>query len=345
MNPNLLSQLRLELYDTCPLVCRHCYQGQTRGPDRLAPLFADRQRWLELIKEFVQLGGHSASLSGGEMLITSRWPQVRQVLLDLVSHGVREIRINSALAPSTPELLVDLANLPIEKLHVQAGLDGPSVHDWLRFTGALERTLSACRHLRSLGIARLSLRTTLFFGHRVAGRQLDNLSELEWILSAAGECGARRLKTKVVHPCGTLAEEAVAASEIWRQRSDRLLAPALEGLVRARLTGRSRVRLLLTNPLPASFLPLALAAQEQDPEGVAIETCQCGAQHLAIDGEGNVFRCLFNFGRAELSLGNVFCESLSQIAHRPVRFSYLEDGRQGACAAFEENLRPRSGAS
>lgn len=333
-----LIELRMEVYRDCPVRCLHCYQAQTVGSgDAPAPLIADVRRFQTLVDDFVALGGSAISLTGGELLLPARYPRVRALILDLVGRGVREVRINSLLAFCNDAMLLDLAHLPVPTLRIQTGIDGPSVHDLLRFEGAQARTLMACRTLANLGVTRLSARTTLFFGHRVGDRSLDNLGDLDWILDACAVHGIPRLKTKVVHPSGTLAADASAAA-LWRSSSESLLAQALTRLLAQRISGQTAVRLLLTNPLPPSFVPLAIEAQSRDPYGVEIESCQCGAAHLAIDGEGNVFRCLYNMGRPDLSLGNVLREPIAAVLARTSRRLYMDQGQVGTCGAFDENL-------
>lgn len=337
-NPTL-RELRLEVFRDCPVRCRHCYQAQPAGGGSLpGALVGNDSRFAALIEEFVAMGGQSISLSGGELLLPSRWRQVKALLALLAARGLRDVRINTSLAFTSEAMLTELAELGGDRLRVQVGIDGPSVHDWLRHEGALARALEGCRRLHELGVRHLSARSTLFFGQRVGGRSLYNLGDLAWILEACRAHGIARLKTKVVHPSGELGAQRAEAEVLWLGESDSVLAPALVQLVRTRLEGRTPVRLLLTNPLPRSFLSFAFEASRRDPRGVQLEVCQCGDSHLAIDGDGGVFRCLYNFGKPHLRLGNVLTESLSEVGARASRRVYAEQRRVGHCGAFQDNL-------
>ncbi len=346
---NKLNQLRLEVYKDCPKVCLHCYQGQASTKDDApSPIFLEKKIYQKLIADFADSGGYSLSLTGGEFLLPSRWNFAKELLHYFVKAGITEIRINTILAYCNRKMIEELADIQIPNLIIQTGIDGKNVHDYLRFPGAMDQTLKTIQLLHEYNIHNIAVRATIFFGYPVGEREPDNRKDLPDILRLCSEYNVKRMKTKLVHytggiqGAGGLHDDREQYMKLFQRKLNTTIQESLEELIKIKETENIQTKLLFTKPLPDNFYKIARLAMEKDPENYKVDQCSCGSRHVSIDGDGNVFKCLYNFGKTDLSLGNLHAIDFSQISNNRNRLNYTwkekEKGGYSGCSAFEDNL-------
>lgn len=138
-NASHFSHLFIEMTSKCNLRCKHCYmEGGLARPNEL-----QLHQMVELIQEFVDIGGTALTLSGGESLMYRNWPVLAQ-------YGAER---GLGLSLMTNGTYLDQRAVQIikkNKITVGLGLDGikAETHDANRGKGSFKQTMDALELLK-----------------------------------------------------------------------------------------------------------------------------------------------------------------------------------------------------
>lgn len=248
----------------CNLQCRHCWLD-CRAVECSSPVAAEKITGA--INEFTQLGGTRITLTGGEILTHPDWPAILQFSLDHTR--IRGVTLQTNATIITPNHIVDLKKLQLDKLTIQVSLDGASArsHDRVRGRGSFANAMTGIDLLVEAGLG---------FRVQVAFTEMaHNFSELPDLLKSIDKLGIARLVS------GTLVKGGRAAG------SAQLHLPTPDQY-------RELIRLYHTN---ADFKALYdqkanISAIEwfQNRTEPAMEGCSC-IKHMFLDSQGSLYPC------------------------------------------------------
>jgi radical SAM protein with 4Fe4S-binding SPASM domain len=163
----------------CNLRCAHCWVDCRRTGDD--PQRVGVPAFRKLLKEFIDLGGKTLCITGGEPLTHPAWHQI-------VADACAEPRIAKVTLQTNGTLLdaqtiTSLAGDIFRKLFFQVSLDGcsPATHDLFRGPGSLARAMTGLQGLAGAGCAS---RTTIAFTE-----MRQNFEEIPRLLEIAEQLG------------------------------------------------------------------------------------------------------------------------------------------------------------
>ena len=272
-----MGSLFLLLTERCNLACAHCW-GSFPNIRELP-----RETALRIVGEFLDGGGRSVALSGGEPLL---YPGLEELLARIGTGIPIQICSNGILI--TPSWAERLARYP--NLNVQISLDGPTaeVHDAVRGPHAFQGAIRGLRLLQEAGFQdRLTIATTL---------QGGNHQLVPEIIQMAADLGVPKLRLLPLKKKGRALDTLDCTGDgldgpAYEAVFDRVLkSPAVQ-------PGNLEVSCGLNG---YSLLP------EAERGG-----CTVGSQ-LVVFPSGDVFPCL-SMVQASSRIGNVNGSSLAEI--------------------------------
>lgn len=146
--------LILHVTESCNLRCKHCYFECEKASENEMGI----GEYLRIVNEFVELGGISLLLTGGEPLLR------RDILFGTVKHARDYAEIGRIVVDTNGTLLTETDAKLFAKYDVDVGvsLDGATsdTHDFIRGKGAYDKTIKAIEKLVNAG-AKVTTGTTL----------------------------------------------------------------------------------------------------------------------------------------------------------------------------------------
>jgi len=273
---NVLMRLQLEVTKRCNLRCQHCYV--TEQPDGLTS-----DRIMALFDEAAEEGCLTVTLTGGEIALRSDWLEL--------ARGVRERRMMLNVFTNGTLLsegdCLDLAAL--KPMFMGLSLYGPraEIHDRVTgVRGSFERTVSAIRRLRALGVT-CEIKNVLMHENMACIEETGGLARgLECSYQfdptvaprADGDCSV------LAHRVGGEALREFYMSMVSRKDMDMLSRKACD-----------------------------VMAQSDPAKGTATN-CSAGFSSIHVEADGNVYPCMGFLP----SWGNVNEKSLGELWHGPM---------------------------
>ena len=152
-NSYRLRELKIEVNRECPLRCIHCSSnGEPHAPEKL-----ELSRLTELIREFVEMGGETLAISGGEPLVYKGLPRILNVCHNL---GIRPdfyttgIYSNGvSLKPIPDNLLGFLIQSQAKVIFSLHGAQAKSHEALTQVSGSLDTTMRAMQRTLDAGIS------------------------------------------------------------------------------------------------------------------------------------------------------------------------------------------------
>lgn len=254
-----------EITLACNARCRHCGSSAGRARDKEL----DRGEALGVVRELARLGCASVTLSGGEPLERSDWPELARAVID---EGMRVELVTNGLSLGDQAEAVASAGFEA----VTISVDGlAAVHDSLRgVAGALDRLLTGARGLRERGV-RLAANTQI---------NRESLPWLETIHELLVEEGFRGWKLQLTMAHGRARREralCLAPGEL-EPLASRICALRVQSPLRIEVgdnlgyLGRSEPRLRTASGPPTQFWG----------------GCQAGLSVIGVRSDGTVLGCL-----------------------------------------------------
>ncbi|HVP90315.1 MAG TPA: radical SAM protein [Terriglobales bacterium] len=277
-----LKSVFLHITDRCNLSCPHCYYSSSPAGSRDLP----GSKVLDLLKECADLGGTSATISGGEPLLH---PDLRRILPAACEKLNVQLLTNGTLIDE--EWAAYLSDLP---LSIQVSLDGPNreVHDAVRGRGTFDRTRRAIDRLQEAGLGdRLVLATTIVKA---------NIAHLDEMIAFA-----RALQIPLIRFLPLLRMGSAARN--WDKAGPKRWVSAYECFFAAvqQASPENRTGLDVSCGL-TGFVPFR-------PGGVQGDDFWCPVgQRVVVSADGNAYPCTLLM-KDEYSLGSVHGKSLSRI--------------------------------
>jgi len=168
-----LGVLILHITEACNLRCKHCYFECGNASENEMGI----GEYLRIVNEFVELGGVSLLLTGGEPLLR------RSILFRTIKYARDYAQIERIVVDTNGTLLTERDAKLFAKYDVDVGvsLDGatPSTHDFIRGKGTYNKTLKAIKRLVKAG-AKVTTGTTLM---------KPNFKEFESVIRLGKELG------------------------------------------------------------------------------------------------------------------------------------------------------------
>jgi radical SAM protein with 4Fe4S-binding SPASM domain len=277
-----LKTVFLHITSRCNLSCAHCYYSvaSSRASD------LSTSKVLDLLKECADLGGTSATISGGEPLLH---PDLRRILSRACETLNVQLLTNGTLI--NEEWAAYLADLP---LSIQVSLDGPTreIHEAIRGRGTFDRTRRAIGRLQKAGLKdRLVLATTIIKA---------NLSHLDEMMGFARAHQIPLIRFLPLRRTGS-------AERNWDKVGSKRWASAYRHFYETvqQASPENGTGLEVSCGL-AGFVPF----RQDDAQDDDI-WCPVGTR-VVVSADGNAYPCTLLM-RDEYSLGSVHDRSLSRI--------------------------------
>jgi AdoMet-dependent heme synthase len=305
--------IQLHLTERCNLNCTHCYQSGV-SPDELS---------LEEIRSVIgevadMLGEWSAAYDitfTSSFNITGGEPFLRQDLFQVLEELAKR-NIDAYLLSNGTLIRKDTADLlaHVGVKGVQVSIEGPEhIHDAIRGTGSLKRSLSGIRCLLDAGIE-VTMNTTL--SDINAAYFLD-------VITLASSLGVQKLGFSRLVPSGS-----------GRKLLDRMLTKEaladLYGKIFSLNTGS--LKIVTGDPVASQF---RRAASDEATSSFPSGGCAAGVSGLTILPDGTVVPCR----RLPVPVGNVRTDSLREIWSISAVLTSLRDrsrydGKCGTCTKW-----------
>ncbi len=194
---SLPETLTIAITTACNLQCTHCWfeAGPSRAESRVPPA-----SFYQVLDDFINLGGSSLRLTGGEPLLHPQW---------LVFLNYAADRNLSRIILQTNGLLFDntsirALSLPVfDRLQVQLSLDGAcaQTHDLVRGQNSYHRTMEVLKNLVAHGLAP---RLAIFFTE-----MQHNVQELPEVFALAARLGIASVSSGALVQCGRAGKESL----------------------------------------------------------------------------------------------------------------------------------------
>ncbi len=277
-----LNELWLQVNDFCNLACAHCLVSS--GPALGQGL--ETHRLIDVIDQGVALGVERVFVTGGEPLAR---PDILELLRHVTATHAREAVVMTNGTVFTPARLVELREIPADRLRMQISLDGasPTINDPIRGDGTFERIVAGITTAVDAGI-RPTLTMTIL---------RHNLDDVEAFVRLAASLGVRNVHL------------------LWPHRRGRVLdgpfsdLPSAEAILRS-LRGARRVAAqagVQIDNLEEFRLRLDGAP------GIKNDLAGAGWSSLCVYTDGRVYPSASMAGVPELACGDLAEHSLETI--------------------------------
>ncbi|MHB8843730.1 MAG: radical SAM protein [Nitrospirota bacterium] len=305
--------IQLHLTERCNLACTHCYQSG-KSPNELS--LAEIRSVIDEVADM--LGDWSAAYDvafSSSFNITGGEPFLRQDLFPVLE-ALADKRIDAYLLSNGTLITKDKAEA-LSRLGVkgvQVSIEGPEeVHDAIRGTGSLKRSLSGIRCLLEAGIE-VAMNTTL---------SDINAAYFADVIALASATGVQKLGFSRLVPSGS------GRNLLNRMLSKEVLED-LYGRIFSLNTGS--LKIVTGDPVASQFR----SPEEKDAAGTFPSGgCAAGVSGLTILPDGTVTPCR----RLPVPLGNVRTDSLREIWSTSAVLTSLRDrsryeGKCGSCSRW-----------
>lgn len=277
-----LKTLHVDITSECNERCIHCYiPNAIKNKAKHISL----QKFCQLIDEFVELGGSSIVISGGEPLMH---PSINEMLSYCCNKKI-DISVFSNLTLLNEKLIMALKSSNVRLVQVSVYSVSPNVHDKItKKKGSLAETLSAIDKLRSEGIA-VQIASPVM---------LQNKDDVVNVMRFAKEKGLLLRTNSCILPTTDGDESFIKASTLSLEQKRIMLCDMLE----ADRAFTKNILLELndnSNELyknPKDFMNSSL--------------CSAGIKNCSISIDGNVYPCP---EWPSYILGNIYENTLSEI--------------------------------
>ena len=305
--------IQLHLTERCNLKCTHCYQSGERSDElSLAEIRSVINEVADMLGEWTATYDVAFSSS---FTITGGEPFLRQDLFQVLEELTNK-RIDAYLLSNGTLIRKDTAEslARVGVKGVQVSVEGPEdIHDAIRGTGSLKRSLAGIQCLLDAGIE-VTLNTTL---------SDINASHFLDVIALASSIGVQRLGFSRLVPSGS-----------GRKLLDRMLTKEaladLYGKIFSLNTGS--LKIVTGDPVASQFRrPASDDATGSFPSG----GCAAGVSGLTILPDGTVVPCR----RLPVPIGNVRTDSLREIWSTSEVLTSLRDrsrydGKCGTCTKW-----------
>ncbi|PXY36203.1 radical SAM/SPASM domain-containing protein [Prauserella flavalba] len=263
----------VEIIETCNFTCTHCYYSSS--PAKKGRLSLDQFR--QVVDNLVEHGVRIIEITGGECTIH---PDFREILRYAAARfGLFAIITNGYLLGKRPDLLAEVASYP--NIIAQISIDGLEEHHdrWRRQRGSFRAAVAAAGALARRGVP-VRMACTI---------SSANVAEVVPLYELAKSLGVSAVSFAPVAALGrgcNLTEPGLGARELIEA-------------INSQLTPFSG------DPLLSWGDPSGRAGTRQS------HNCGAGSRTYAVDYDGNVRAC--NFSRDSKKFGNVLAESYETV--------------------------------